>query len=317
LAIWRGDAAGSIPLSGEALTIYQALGERAPQPWLFVALGIAKINLGELERGHQYWQQGLALARELGDTVNTARILANMSSATIDPEDFDRRQALLDEALELVRGTVYAGTIFLCLTNLVELAFDRDDSQQAASVLHESLALSTTHGWNWQLARDLAHVARLALVTGQRVPATQLLAAQDVLRTRAGMPAARDERESYDQISAALCATMTADSYAAAIAAGQALPLEEAIELTKTVVAVALSPAAQPAATSPAPPHGLTVRELQVLRLLSKGLSDREIAERLFISPHTVMRHVAGVLGKLGVNSRTAAATLAVREGIA
>jgi DNA-binding NarL/FixJ family response regulator len=53
-----------------------------------------------------------------------------------------------------------------------------------------------------------------------------------------------------------------------------------------------------------------------VLRLLVEGLSDREIAERLYISPHTVMRHVAGILGKLDVPSRTAAATWAVRNDI-
>ncbi|MGH9172833.1 MAG: response regulator transcription factor, partial [Vicinamibacterales bacterium] len=63
-------------------------------------------------------------------------------------------------------------------------------------------------------------------------------------------------------------------------------------------------------------PYGLSPRELDVLRLIVEGKTDREIAEALFISHRTVMRHVTGVLNKLGVNSRTAAATLAVREGI-
>jgi DNA-binding NarL/FixJ family response regulator len=62
--------------------------------------------------------------------------------------------------------------------------------------------------------------------------------------------------------------------------------------------------------------YGLTPREVEVLRLIIEGLSDREIAERLFISHRTVMHHVTNILNKLGVNSRTAAATLAVREGI-
>jgi DNA-binding NarL/FixJ family response regulator len=72
----------------------------------------------------------------------------------------------------------------------------------------------------------------------------------------------------------------------------------------------------QPAASPDLRPFGLTVRELEVLRLLVEGLSDREIAERLFISPHTVMRHVSSILGKLEVPSRTAAATWAVRHGL-
>jgi DNA-binding NarL/FixJ family response regulator/transcriptional regulator with XRE-family HTH domain len=61
---------------------------------------------------------------------------------------------------------------------------------------------------------------------------------------------------------------------------------------------------------------GMSRREREVLRLLVEGRSDREIATALFISPYTVMRHVSNILGKLGVTSRTAAATLAVREGL-
>jgi DNA-binding CsgD family transcriptional regulator len=71
----------------------------------------------------------------------------------------------------------------------------------------------------------------------------------------------------------------------------------------------------EPAATLPREPI-LSPRELDVLRHLVEGKSDREIAAALFISPRTVMRHVAGILTKLNVPSRTAAATLAVREAI-
>ena len=63
-------------------------------------------------------------------------------------------------------------------------------------------------------------------------------------------------------------------------------------------------------------PFGLTPRELDVLRLVVQGKSDREIGEALFISRHTVMRHVSNTLAKLGVESRTAAAADAVRRGI-
>ena len=59
----------------------------------------------------------------------------------------------------------------------------------------------------------------------------------------------------------------------------------------------------------------LTSREEQVLRLLVDGLSDKEIAAALSISARTVSNHVSGLLAKLGVTSRTAAATLALREG--
>jgi DNA-binding CsgD family transcriptional regulator len=64
-------------------------------------------------------------------------------------------------------------------------------------------------------------------------------------------------------------------------------------------------------------PSGLTGRELEVLHLLVQGKADREIADELFISYRTVTNHVASILRKLDVDSRTAAATQAVRRGLA
>jgi DNA-binding NarL/FixJ family response regulator len=53
--------------------------------------------------------------------------------------------------------------------------------------------------------------------------------------------------------------------------------------------------------------HGLTPRELEVLRLVASGRTNREIASELVVSEHTVARHVQNMFAKLGVSSRTAA----------
>ena len=63
-------------------------------------------------------------------------------------------------------------------------------------------------------------------------------------------------------------------------------------------------------------PAVLTERELDVLRLVARGLSDGEIAERLVVSPHTVHRHVANVRAKLREPSRAAAVASAARRGL-
>ncbi len=60
----------------------------------------------------------------------------------------------------------------------------------------------------------------------------------------------------------------------------------------------------------------LTERELEVLRLVSQGLSNKEIASKIFITEYTVRTHVSNILSKLHLASRTQAALYAVREGL-
>lgn len=64
------------------------------------------------------------------------------------------------------------------------------------------------------------------------------------------------------------------------------------------------------------PPAGLTPRELDVLRLVAEGLTDAEVADRLFISPRTVGQHLRSVYGKLDVSSRAGATRFAVEHGL-
>src|SRR5262249_7707959 len=62
--------------------------------------------------------------------------------------------------------------------------------------------------------------------------------------------------------------------------------------------------------------NGLTDREIEVLRLVAGGLSNQLIGERLFVSEHTVHRHLANIFSKLSVSSRAAAVAQAARRGI-
>jgi pimeloyl-ACP methyl ester carboxylesterase len=65
------------------------------------------------------------------------------------------------------------------------------------------------------------------------------------------------------------------------------------------------------------PPHGISPREADVLRLIAAGKSNRQISEELSISVHTADRHVSNILTKIGASNRAEAASFAVRHGLA
>jgi DNA-binding NarL/FixJ family response regulator len=101
-----------------------------------------------------------------------------------------------------------------------------------------------------------------------------------------------------------------ADEVAAAIRAARRgeVHLDSAVakQLTRSLVA-----------PKPQTVDALTEREREVLALVAKGLSNQQIADSLVISERTARTHVSNILSKLGVASRTQAALLAIREGIA
>ena len=97
---------------------------------------------------------------------------------------------------------------------------------------------------------------------------------------------------------------------------GCLLELEAARTVFEELGAVPDVAAVDALAGTAADTHGLSARELQVLRLLAAGRSNREIAAELVISEHTVARHVQNIFRKLGVSSRTAASAFAYEHGL-
>jgi len=95
---------------------------------------------------------------------------------------------------------------------------------------------------------------------------------------------------------------------------------EQLLAAAFDALGVAERPAPLPPRHEPEPRHtvagDLTARETEVLGLIANGLSNREIAERLVLSPHTVHRHVANVRTKLGLPTRAAAVAAAAKRGL-
>ena len=95
--------------------------------------------------------------------------------------------------------------------------------------------------------------------------------------------------------------------------------LKAELEISRARLLLDSLPQTTPGSEAPARPRGdsgLTVRELEVLRLVADGLTNQAIAEKLFVSDHTVHRHLANILNKLSVSSRAAAVAQAARRGL-
>jgi DNA-binding NarL/FixJ family response regulator len=112
----------------------------------------------------------------------------------------------------------------------------------------------------------------------------------------------------YDEVVACICRELGAERFLAERIDGRHLSIAEAIALAR------IGP---PAIASAPEPALLTAREREVLRLLAEGRSNRDIAAQLFISAGTVKAHVANILAKLDLPSRTAAAAYAHRAKLA
>lgn len=80
--------------------------------------------------------------------------------------------------------------------------------------------------------------------------------------------------------------------------------------IASRVIRRAMSPTAE---TKPAPP--LSDREMEILRLAARGISNKDIAEKIFLSPRTVQVHLGNIFSKLGVASRTEAVLFGLKRG--
>jgi predicted ATPase/DNA-binding CsgD family transcriptional regulator len=313
LASVHGDAERAISLAEESLAIARELGDTEATARALHLVGTAMHDGGIGDHGLAASEEAVALYRALGDKHRTARSLTNVGLAALVARDYDRASTLLQEALDVLSEFGGAVDVAVCLLNLGEVAREQGDFARAATLYQESLVVR----WELQervgISYCLGGLACIAAGCGDLKRSARLFGAADALREALGVPRSRPFPSSHDRDLAAVRARLGEAAFAAVFAAGRALPLDEAVREALS----ASWPAAPPSSLdSPALQHGLTPRELEVLRLVAVGKSDREIADALFVSPRTVGVHVSSILGKLGVSSRAAAAAEAVREGL-
>jgi DNA-binding CsgD family transcriptional regulator len=242
---------------------------------------------------------------------NVSAMLDNLALIALDRGDTAQTVRLVEEALAIQRtiGFAWGEVDSLCILALV--ARDRGDVAQAARLFRDSLALAWELRDPQQLVAALDPLAILAAGEGQAEHVALLFSIAAQLYERIGLQPEPSRTEDRERAIAAVRRKLGPDAFAAAWAIGTSMPLEQAIAKALEDVP------AEARVAGPAAHHGLTRRELDVLRLVVAGHSDRAIAEHLFVSRHTAGNHVASILAKLGVPSRAAAAAYAVRHGLA
>ncbi len=219
------------------------------------------------------------------------------------------------------------GTTFT-LVSLATVAIMQSDWPAAIAPLQEALRIATDLSARESVLDATNLVAIVAARTGNPAAALRRASANERLRTSI----AYNLEASDDALARAAVADATAaihpDTVDRCLIEGAAMSFtamtDAAFDVLETVSAGQGNSRARPAPSRPDRLAGdipqeptrepLTNREREVLALLAEGITDREIGERLFISPRTAMRHVANILLKLQVHSRTAAAAIYHRE---
>jgi predicted ATPase/DNA-binding CsgD family transcriptional regulator len=256
-----------------------------------------------------------AIAAPIGDLGSLLRANFFAALAAHGRNELARAEALYDDLLE---HTGQVGAMYfqgLALQWSASLVQTQGDIKLAATRYAGALRIFCDAGELLSVAGCLDGIA-LGGATRDPASAARLLGAAAELRTSIGAPMFPQDQPIHEQAVAVTTARLGEAAFGEAWASGGQLSLEATIDVAAAIVEGSIG-ARHDAGTDSAATGGLTRREVEVLRLVADGRSDREIAQTLFISHNTAMKHVSNILMKLAVESRTAAAAFAHRAGIA
>jgi predicted ATPase/DNA-binding CsgD family transcriptional regulator len=314
VAYQRGDMAAATDHYRESLAHFRARGDLVQVAWNLVGLGATALHGGDLEGAEHLYAQGHDLFRQTATTRGIAWALTNLGAVARRQGDHERATALLTESLTRQRDLGDRNGIATALCELGMVAQARGEAGRAEACHLESLALRREIGDKPGIAACLEGLAAVAAGQGQAERAARLLGAAGAMRGSAGLGLPPPDGAGYERLVAAARAGLDEATFAAAWAAGEVLPL-------MTVVAddvQAVSPGAKAGAGEAARAMGeLTPREVEVLRLVTHGLTNAQVAARLSVSVLTVNAHLRSIYGKIGVTSRAGATRFAIEHGLA
>jgi predicted ATPase/DNA-binding CsgD family transcriptional regulator len=323
-AQFRGDMARATEHFEEALAVARGRADTLHIVERLGRLASIALDAGDPARAERLAREGASLFdAPSGEVSPWARVvvLHNLGTAVGRQGDAAQAKAIHESALALLRGLGSPAGWMAAVT--MELANDQralGDGAAALALGAEGLDLAWGAGDRRSTAQALEGLAA-SLASLEPAATIRFIAAAGRLREELSAPLPPGERSAVECALAAAQNALDPAAVRAATSAGKALSIEAAVA---EALALASTPVEQGSTEKPAVPtatpsaalFGLTTREREILRLLVEGHTNPEIAAALFISHKTVRNHVTGILTKLGVESRTAAATFALRNDL-
>jgi predicted ATPase/class 3 adenylate cyclase/DNA-binding CsgD family transcriptional regulator len=232
------------------------------------------------------WEHGSVLP---GYAAHLRPIIAQ---ATLAGGDLIAARRWADDAVATPTGYV----LIQALSTRARVAIAQGEQEQAERDAHDALPLAAEIKAYLFIPDTLECLAVLAGEAGSHREAARLFGAAEAIRGRMSIVRFKVWDAGYEASVAALRNAMGQQDFEATWAEGAALSTDEAIGYAQRGRGERKRPASGWASLTPA--------ELDVVRLVSDGLANRDIAARLFVSPRTVQTHLTHVYTKLGLSSR-------------
>jgi predicted ATPase/DNA-binding CsgD family transcriptional regulator len=301
-----GDVDGGLDLMQPVVRSAQGADHAVDAPSMAVTLGKLYLWGGDLESARQWFERAARYGEPFVDNWFVARALPGLAAVYRRLGEADLALEHLDRAAALCRKLDAPHPLAEALDESAVLVA-ADEPERAESLHHEALAARVDHGLRTFYVDSLDALARQAARAESFTEAARLYAASDAGRERMCYPRPPVDRPGHDAAVASLRASLGGERLAAAWSEGAALTLDDAVAYARR------------ARTSRSRPStgwaSLTPTEVEVVGLAAGGLTNPEIAARLFMSRNTVKTHLSHVYAKLGVTNRTELATAATARG--